>query len=56
MTRISGAGVGVGAKSFGGCTSLSLPCALVRSNTGKISDSMLVMLDRPSCFPLPPTS
>ena len=58
VTRISGVGVGVGAKSLGGCTSLSLPRALVRSNTGKMSDSMLVLLDRPSCFPLPlpPTS
>ena len=53
MTRISG--VGVGAKSLGGCTSSALSCALVRSNVGNVSDSMLVLLDRPSCFLLPPS-
>ena len=53
MTRISG--VGVGANSLGGRTSLSLACVLVGSNVGKISDSMLVLLDRPNCFLLPPS-
>lgn len=53
MTRISG--VGVGANSLGGCMSSSLSCALVRSNVGKISDSMLVLLDRPSGFLVPPS-
>ena len=51
MIRISG--VGVGAKSFGGCISSSLPCALVRSKVGRTSDSMLVLLDRPTGFLIP---